>query len=78
MIHKFSGYLVFMYGFIHSIIHLSVTFPALESKSYEEVDACIDHISNNDYQTFLFGTLTGFSGLLLLISISAMAITSPA
>ena len=78
MIHKFSGYMVAIYGTIHSIIHLTFTFRIMSNADVEDVHDWIGEDLDGEitYPKLLFTTLEGITGLILMISIIAIAITS--
>lgn len=78
-----------LYGVIHSIVHLSFSLRIMADATTSgknititivciDVNDCIKEKMSGDitYNGLLFGTLTGVTGIILLISILAMAITS--
>ncbi|CAI2365677.1 unnamed protein product [Moneuplotes crassus] len=80
MIHKFCGYLITIYGIIHSICHLAGSFRVISSANdmteINRVTGGQDFDEAPAYWELLFCTLPGITGLILLFVICAMAITS--
>ena len=80
VIHRFAAYLVTINGLIHSICHFTGSLRIIsESNSVEDINK---HMSRNvftsqpEYWELLFKTIPGITGLIMLLIIFLMAISS--
>ena len=80
VIHRFCGYVVTIYGVIHSIFHLSGSMIKISSTDDpNEIKKNFHHYEYDTKRTYveiLFGSMTGWTGFILLIVIVLMAVTS--
>lgn len=77
--HRFCGYMILLYSVIHSIGHLTGTALHVHLNDTETVNAVFTH-NKFDYKMyyhdFVFGTIPGVTGVMLLAIIIIMGITS--
>ena len=80
VIHRFWGYLVTIYGVIHSIFHLWGSIQKIsETENAKVIQENFHHYEFTTHRTYaetLFGTMTGLTGFISLIVILLMAVTS--
>ena len=78
-LHKFCGYLVTFNGVCHSICHLCGTFDILSQKSEEQQRQIADSYDSHGKKTYVqlaFTSMTGLTGIALLLILITMAVTS--
>ena len=78
-IHKFWGYLITLYGICHSWWHLFGTFIIISKSNDSQISDLNDSFDSKGkrkYYELLFCTLTGVTGLILLVVIWIIAATS--
>lgn len=80
MIHKFCGYLLTFYAIVHSFCHLAGSFRIIAHEDdVDEVNRVKGGVEFDEvpsYGHLLFATLPGLTGVILLVIIIAMALTS--
>jgi hypothetical protein len=79
-IHKFCGHLISIYAIIHSAFHLCGSFPHIAGLDYADIQKNNGLKSQFDdtptYAQLLFQTMTGITGILLLLVTLTIAVTS--
>ena len=80
VIHRFCGYIVTIYGVIHSIFHLAGSIKKISNTDDpNEIKANFHHYEYDKKVTYfeiLFGSMTGLTGFISLIVILVIAATS--
>ena len=80
IIHRFWGYVICIYAVTHSICHLFGSMRRLsDTEDVEEIKEHLKHYEyheKKEYHELLFGSLTGITGVLLLVIILLMSVTS--
>ena len=80
LFHRFCGFLILFYSWVHTIGHLTGSIRGLsKEKDVNEINDVLTHHEFDEHLTYeqiLFTTLPGVTGLILLFIITFMSITS--
>jgi predicted ferric reductase len=79
VIHRFWGYVITIYAVVHSACHLMGSIKTISESEPEEIKSHFHNYEFDEkisYTHVLFGSLTGLTGVILLVVILAMAVTS--
>jgi len=76
-VHKVCGILIFFYSVLHTIGHLYGTFYVLSTNTLDTDNSYLHtHLDSTNYMYLLFETIPGLSGVILLIIVTLMSVTS--